>query len=75
MLMNLREEIKKLSDAEKILLAEDIWDDLASKNYSSLSIAKQLEIQKRLENIKQGNATFTDWETVKEKAKKMINGL
>lgn len=73
--MSIREEISKLSDAEKILLVEDIWDDLASKNYNSLSEAKQLEIQRRLENIKQGNAVFSDWETLKEKAKKIINGL
>jgi putative addiction module component (TIGR02574 family) len=72
--MDIREEIKKLSDAEKILLVEDIWDDIADKTFE-LSETKKVELDRRLEEIKSGKATFSSWDEVKQKAKRLIDGL
>ncbi len=44
------EEIKKLSISEKILIVEEIWDDIAnSNNYPELSENQQVELNKRID--------------------------
>lgn len=74
--MNLKEEIKKLSDAEKILLVEEIWDDIATHSKSNeLSDAKKKEIDRRMADIKNGKAVFSSWDEVKAKAQKLVNGI
>ena len=73
--MDIRKEIKKLSDAEKILLVEDIWDEIHLENKVKLSKAKRNEIDRRLEDIKQGKSISHSWEEVKSKAKKVIDAI
>lgn len=65
--MNIREEIKKLSAAEKILLVEEIWDDIAQDAFSDLSDEKKKLIDERLEGIKNGTAKFTSMQEIKRK--------
>ncbi len=74
--MNIKEEIKKLSEAEKILLVEEIWDDIAANaGANELSSAKKTEIDRRMKEIKEGKAVFRSWEEVKAKALKIVNGI
>lgn len=63
--MNLKEEIKKLSPAERILLIEEVWDNLEVENKIQLSEEKKAFLDERLDAIEQGKATFVTLEEIK----------
>ncbi|HMP98136.1 MAG TPA: addiction module protein [Cyclobacteriaceae bacterium] len=66
-------EILELSVAEKILLVEQIWDNISEAEkdeVSQLTAAQQKEIDRRLENYKQGKSETYTWEEVKSSLKK-----
>ncbi|HWB63998.1 MAG TPA: addiction module protein [Chitinophagales bacterium] len=65
--MDIRQEIKKLSDAEKILLVEEIWDSLETENKSFLSEEKKMFLDERLEAIQKGEATFVSLDEIKSR--------
>lgn len=66
-------EILELSIAERILLVEQIWDNISETEkdeVSQLTAAQQKEIDRRLENYKQGKSETYTWEEVKSSMKK-----
>lgn len=73
--MDIRNEIKKLSAAEKILLVEDIWDEIDFESKTTLSQKKKDDIDKRLEEIRLGKSTSYTWEEVKTEAKKVRDAI
>jgi putative addiction module component (TIGR02574 family) len=73
--MDIRKEIKKLSEAEKILLVEDIWDEIDVESKAVLSKKKREDIDKRLEEIRQGKSASHSWEEVKVESKKIRDAI
>ena len=58
-------EINKLALSEKIILVEDIWDDIARHN-SELPMPEwqKAELDKRYREYKNGTLKLHDWEDV-----------
>ena len=58
-------EINKLALSEKIILVEDIWDDIARHN-SELPMPEwqKAELDKRYSEYKNGTLKLHDWEGV-----------
>lgn len=64
-------EIEKLSDPEKILLVEKIWDSINKSNIE-LTAAQKKELDRRLKADKEGKIKYDDWETVKKRIRKKL---
>ncbi|MCB9234847.1 MAG: addiction module protein [Bacteroidia bacterium] len=64
-------EILKLSEAERILLVEAIWDSIGQKGVSeNLSEAQELELKKRLESYQNDPENLLTWDEVKASLRK-----
>lgn len=64
------EEILQLSVAERIQLAEDIWDSIAADPAAlPLSDAQRQELDRRLESYAQNPDEGLRWEELKEKVR------
>lgn len=64
----LKVEISQLSIAERIQLAEDLWDSiLDSHDQLFLTDAQKQELDHRLENYQQEAPTGSSWDEVKER--------
>lgn len=64
----LKVEISQLSVAERIQLAEDLWDSiLEHQEEIPLSEAQQRELDRRLENYNQNPTAGSSWEDVKKR--------
>jgi putative addiction module component (TIGR02574 family) len=64
---NLSQELLNLSVAERIQLAEDIWNSVAQKPEDVVVTAAQIEeLDRRLERFAQGATPARSWEEVKE---------
>ena len=63
----IKQEIKKLNLAEKLLLVEDIWDSIAQGN-SELPMpeCQKRELDKRYQDYKAGGQNLHDWQSVHE---------
>ena len=62
----LRDEIKKLSIAERLLLVEEIWDSIAAENEAfDLSQSQREELDRRIESFKQNPSQGRTWEEIK----------
>ena len=62
----LKFDISELSIAERIQLAEDLWDSiLEQQEQLPLSPAQQQELDRRLENYKKNPTNGSSWEEVK----------
>jgi putative addiction module component (TIGR02574 family) len=65
------EEILRLSVAERIQLAEDIWDSIAADPAAlPLSDAQRQELDRRLESYAQNPDEGLPWEELREKVRK-----
>ncbi|HEX8500341.1 MAG TPA: addiction module protein [Pyrinomonadaceae bacterium] len=65
------EEILQLSVAERIQLAEDIWDSIASDPAAlPLTDAERQELDRRLESHARNPDEGLPWEALKEKVRK-----
>lgn len=64
-------EIEKLSDSEKILLVEKIWDSI-NKDHIVLTPAQKKELDKRLKADKEGKMKYASWATVKKRIRKKL---
>lgn len=63
-------EIKKLSVAERILLAQDIWDSIAEEQESlSVTDAQRKELDRRIDACRVSPVEGASWEEVKKKLK------
>jgi putative addiction module component (TIGR02574 family) len=66
----LKVEISQLSIAERIQLAEDLWDSIAEQQEDiPLTELQQQELDRRLERYTQDPSAGSDWETVKQRLK------
>ena len=59
-------DFSRLSPAERILLAEDLWDSLATEQHAPpLTPQQQEELQRRLAAADRGEITYASWPDVK----------
>ncbi|MEH1897921.1 MAG: addiction module protein [Nostoc sp.] len=64
----LKFDISELSIAERIQLAEDLWDSILEKQEElPLSSTQQQELDRRLENYKKNPTSGSSWEEVKKR--------
>lgn len=63
--MNLREQIRHLSISEKVLLVQDIWDELFEET-NEFSTAQKTEIQRRSEADKANPGKARAWTEVRD---------
>ncbi|WP_310487617.1 addiction module protein [Chamaesiphon sp. VAR_69_metabat_338] len=64
----LKVEISQLSIAERIQLAEDLWDSILDRQDEvELDKAQQQELDRRLEQHRQDSSTGSSWEIVKQR--------
>jgi putative addiction module component (TIGR02574 family) len=59
----------ELSRAERILLAERLWDSVAEEADPAprLSAVQEAELERRLQRLKKTGPLGSDWETVKKR--------
>lgn len=60
------QDIQGLSNAEKILLVEQIWDSI-DKTDIPLSAAQKKELDRRLAQHAKGETKFSSWDEVKKR--------
>ena len=60
--------LTKYSDAEKIVLAEQLWDSV-SKNEIEISDELKAELDIRLQNLEEGKTQLYTWDEVKSHLK------
>jgi putative addiction module component (TIGR02574 family) len=66
----LKNEIRKLDVAEKLLLVEEVWNEIASSNEElPLPEWQKKELSKRLDSYDQGEIESTAWQQVHEDLK------
>lgn len=64
----LKFDISELSIAERIQLAEDLWDSILEQQEElPLSSAQQQELERRLENYEKNPIAGSSWEDVKKR--------
>ncbi|MBN4002107.1 addiction module protein [Nostoc sp. LPT] len=64
----LKFDISELSIAERIQLAEDLWDSILEQQEElPLSSTQQQELDRRLENYKKNPTSGSSWEEVKKR--------
>ncbi|RZJ74237.1 MAG: addiction module protein [Flavobacterium sp.] len=63
-------DLDKYSSAEKIILAEQLWDSVA-KNEIGLSEEVKKELDIRLEDLESGKSELYSWDEVKAHIKKL----
>jgi putative addiction module component (TIGR02574 family) len=64
----LKVDISQLSVAERIQLAEDLWDSILEQQEElPLSEEQQQELDRRLENYNSNPTTGSSWEEVKKR--------
>ena len=61
-------DIEQYSNAEKIILAEQLWDSVSKKNIDISDEVKQ-ELDDRLKNLEEGRTTLYTWAEVKAEIK------
>lgn len=60
--------ISNLTPAERILLAEDLWDSVAGgQDAPPLPPELQADLQRRLDASDRGEATYSTWQDVKRR--------
>jgi|GEM_PF-1358946 putative addiction module component (TIGR02574 family) len=69
--MNIKEEIKKLSEAEKILLIEEVWDDIAAERNDYLTEAQKAELDRRLQMANEGKIKYFTLEESRERINRL----
>lgn len=62
-------EILRLSIAEKIQLAEDIWDSISTTTVEEVNLteAQKVELDRRLDRFKQNKDSGSTWDVVKQR--------
>ena len=63
-------DLDNYSNAEKIILAEQLWDSV-SKNDIQISDRVKKELDNRLQNLEEGNTELYSWDEVKAQMKKI----
>lgn len=61
-------DLSALSPAERILLAEDLWDSVsAEQNAPSLTAEQKQELQRRLDAADRGETSYSSWQDIKRR--------
>ena len=61
-------DISQLSPAERILLAEDLWDSVtAEQDAPPLTPEQQQELERRLAAADRGEMAYSTWDEVKRR--------
>lgn len=60
-------DFSHLSPAERILLAEDLWDSVAVQAAPPLSPTQEEELRQRLAAADRGEMTYTSWLDIKRR--------
>ena len=61
-------DLSKLSVAERIQLAEDLWDSVAAETGElPLTEAQQVELERRIADFERDPAAGEPWEVVRER--------
>ncbi len=61
-------EIRELTDSERILLAEELWDSVVKNNAEiELTEPQKMELSKRLAAFGNDGNLGSDWDSVKER--------
>jgi putative addiction module component (TIGR02574 family) len=61
-------DISRLTPAERILLAEDLWDSLATTQEPlPLTLPQTQELDRRLDAADRGRLVYSSWANVKER--------
>lgn len=60
-------DFSHLSPAERILLAEDLWDSVAVQAAPPLSPAQEEELRQRLAAADRGEMTYSSWLDIKRR--------
>ena len=61
-------DLSALSPAERILLAEDLWDSVrAEQNAPLLTAGQKQELQRRLDAADRGETSYFSWQDVKRR--------
>ena len=69
----LARNIKNLPLAEKILLVEELWDDIAAYNKRIRPDKDEIAfVNQRLSEIKKSPDSFLTWGEIKAKARKIV---
>lgn len=69
--VDFREEIKRLDVAERILLAEEIWDSIVENQEAvAISQAQKDELEQRLEFYSNAPEKGLSWQEVKSRIQK-----
>lgn len=63
-------DLSKYSDAEKIVLAEQIWDSISKKDIA-ISEEVKYELDHRIQKLEEGKSELYTWEEVKNHLKKI----
>ncbi len=62
------QNLSKYSNAEKIILAEQLWDSISKKDME-ISDELKIELDIRLQNLEEGKSEIYTWEEVKKHLK------
>lgn len=65
-------DLDKYTNAEKILLAEELWESVSKENLE-LSDTMKLELDRRISLVEEDKTEFYTWEDVKNTLKKSRN--
>jgi putative addiction module component (TIGR02574 family) len=67
-------DISKLSVAERIQLAEDLWDSLAAETGElPLNAAQKAELERRLADLERDPGEGEPWEVVRARIEKRLS--
>ena len=58
-------DLSKYSNAEKIILAEQLWDSVSKKDIE-ISEERKTELDSRLQKLEQGKSKLYSWAEVKK---------
>jgi len=64
--------LSKYSNAEKIVLAEQLWDSVSKKDLE-ISDELKIELDIRLKNLEEGKTELYTWDEVKKHLKSIRN--
>ena len=61
-------EIKRLSTAQRLRLAQDIWDSIAMESGKvPMPVWQKMELEQRYREYKKGDVLLYDWQEVHER--------
>jgi putative addiction module component (TIGR02574 family) len=67
-------DITKLTTAERIQLAEDLWDSVAAETGGlPLTAAQTAELDRRLEDLERDPSSGEPWDTVRSRIERRLD--